>query len=408
MRKIRRHIAPAAVAAGLALALAEPAPESVSAAGAPFRYVLTLKDSSPAGDGGAGRGAPLAGLAQAAPETADPYPNAIKEGWTQDFDAAVARALREDKLVFVIATVPPDNMHPFVSEIAFPFEADGGGRGFDKIRPDPDFKAFEAYMNENFVLVSVPVEESGGGLWPANPEYFERHADLISMFFGSNLFPHGKVYDPRTEKAQGFIGDRCRQKTALGMIDEMESAKARLVEGYVKKRVLDDPDAVLEQPPRVRRRYVARLLDSKSPELPEWDKSGFWEEDFDTAAKLAKESGRLVLACFIPDRPMKSAFFDIWSDPKFRDYASKNLYCVKLKVTGREIGKYKYKNFHDLPDYDSARAQALVKQFYIGAALCDYVLYNPANGRFSKYPKELGQNADEVIANIEFEKLKLR
>lgn len=304
----------------------------------------------------------------------------LSADWTEDYGAAVEKAAREGKLVYVAAS---SGAEYFVS-----------GNGGKNIWGDP---ALQKYMRDGFVCVMVSLDGYGKPN-SARPGFAKGHGELIKKFKMSG-FPSGWIVDPKTGE---WTDRRPFQKTALGLMDDFEISKEKLVPGYRRKKIVDDPDAVLEPSADGKKGKYVQKVNSR----PEQVKG--WEDDLEKAEGLAlKRKVPVLVVCsmggYVENLIKDSAFF---TSRETMEYLKRNLVCVKIGMDRpQDVGVYKTKIVGSYTargsPFKERHDRFLTEQKITGYPVC--LLYNPKNGKSAGIPLNLSPSASlgEFSGNVE-------
>ncbi len=238
--------------------------------------------------------------------------------WVEDYEFAKKKAIAEKKQIFVLQLPGKTYLQRGLENYIF------GTGSQANIWGAPELKK---YMNENFVCVGIALKYVSRLPYANSSDIslHDKHNELISAFNEG----FARIVDPITEKSVYITPT---QKTALGLMDDFEIAKTQLLEAYVQKKILDNPNAVIYPP----------LQRSALNTMPE--KILFWEDDFDKALKQAKQEKKMLLIEFsandVESRIRKSKIF---TNQEFKNYTKESFLFVKVGMEERrEIGKYKY------------------------------------------------------------------
>ncbi len=313
-------------------------------------------------------------------ETKNLYEFPIKEGlyksvWTEDFDFAVPIALKENKLIFFISSP--------------------GGESYfgDRLYGGWEDSVLQKYIEENFICVFASVTSYTN---TNSSRFAAKHFELRKRFkMGGH--PAGAIFNPRTEK---FTSIHPNQKTGLGLIDDLEIAKEKILKDYERKKVLDNPDAVEEPQPPKQGKFGVKINFKRLP-------LDGWADDIEKTLELAKKNKKMILICYHSDVENYIKSQKSLNTPEFKDFVKKNFECVKINYIQKiNVGVYKW-----IRDYPAGKTKieqdhiAFLKKFSVEGPV--FLIYDPITGKVKKN-YQTNEDSPERISRFESDIAKLK
>lgn len=295
----------------------------------------------------------------------------LTANWTEDYDAAVAGALKGGKLVYVLAAIDPDRY--VLGELGLWSDA--------KLRD---------YMDENFECVVIALKRDGLASASANPKFAARHDELLNERRSKGRYTW--IVNPQNGKSADA---EMYEKSALGLMDELEESKGKVLGRHVKKRFVEDPDAIVE--PFAEKASVGRFV-SKIRKPPPTPLSG-WEDDPGAALNLALKKGLpLFVYYFYKESPTDRVIYG----RRFSEFAKGRLVCLRSGLEYKDVGKYKHirKSVGATEEHEALRRRLspALRPLYP----C-YVIYDPRGERSVNGKPIEKKRLDEIISDIKSE-----